>query len=165
MPVKKTLDAKLRSIHADPFGARDFILADAKDADMAFGIGAPGIVRQGGNEVRIRTLAEFREQIRLIVKQGIVDIMLMSASTNDLLAVQERLVLFERFACHTTSRQERMRRATFIFLAEVEFTRLPRVPFRTASIDHIQCGHWTVPSKNGELAAILVCIPSRSTMT
>jgi hypothetical protein len=38
----KTLDAKLAAIHADPVGALDFILADAKDADMAFGLAATG---------------------------------------------------------------------------------------------------------------------------
>ncbi len=39
----KTLDAKLAAIHADPVGAPDFILADAKDADMAFGLAATGV--------------------------------------------------------------------------------------------------------------------------
>jgi hypothetical protein len=33
----KSLDAKLTNLHADPGRAEDFILADAKDADMAFG--------------------------------------------------------------------------------------------------------------------------------
>ncbi len=41
--MQKSLDRKLAAIHADPFGSREFILADAKDADMAFGVGAPGI--------------------------------------------------------------------------------------------------------------------------
>ncbi|MCI0621935.1 MAG: hypothetical protein L0387_09735 [Acidobacteria bacterium] len=40
--TEKSLDAKLTSIHADPLGARDFILADAKDADMGLGVLAPG---------------------------------------------------------------------------------------------------------------------------
>ena len=38
----KSLDRKLAAIHASPSSCREFILADAKDADMAFGIGAPG---------------------------------------------------------------------------------------------------------------------------
>ena len=38
----KSLDPKLANIHADPHGAKDFILADAKDADMAAGLAAPG---------------------------------------------------------------------------------------------------------------------------
>src|SRR6202034_1707655 len=35
--MEKSLDRKLAAIHADP-NCREFILADAKDADMAFGI-------------------------------------------------------------------------------------------------------------------------------
>src|SRR3990170_3123853 len=90
--MEKSLDRKLAAIHADPSGCREFILADAKDADMAFGIGAPGkSPEMHAGEVRFRTLAEYREQIRQIVRQGLVDIMLMSASTNDALTVRERL--------------------------------------------------------------------------
>jgi hypothetical protein len=74
----KSLDRKLAAIHADPLGCREFIIADAKDADMAFGIGAPGLSpERHDGENRFRTLAEFREQIRQIVRQGVVDIMLM----------------------------------------------------------------------------------------
>ncbi|NLE57467.1 MAG: hypothetical protein GX616_03845, partial [Planctomycetes bacterium] len=39
--VAKSLDIKLARIKADP-RSREFILADAKDADMAFGIASPG---------------------------------------------------------------------------------------------------------------------------
>ena len=37
----KSLDAKLAEIKANP-ASREFILADAKDADMAFGVRATG---------------------------------------------------------------------------------------------------------------------------
>ena len=37
----KTLDTKLERILADP-SCDDFLLADAKDADMAFGMASPG---------------------------------------------------------------------------------------------------------------------------
>ena len=43
----KSLDRKLDAIHANPSTCREFILADAKDADMAFGIGAPGQSPEG----------------------------------------------------------------------------------------------------------------------
>ena len=42
MSVEKSLDRKLAAIHADPSGCKEFIIADAKDADMGFSIGAPG---------------------------------------------------------------------------------------------------------------------------
>jgi hypothetical protein len=90
--MQKTLDQKLARIHANPSGAKDFILADAKDADMAFGIGAPGqSPERHDGELRYKTLAEYRAQIREILQQGLVDIMLMSASTSEILALQERL--------------------------------------------------------------------------
>ena len=43
----KRLDQKIASILNNPSGAKDFIIADAKDADMAFGVTAPG--PQGGS--------------------------------------------------------------------------------------------------------------------
>src|SRR3954454_5438562 len=84
----KSLDAKLTAIHADPGGSRDFILADAKDADMAFGLAATGTDPVTG---RPRSLAEFRDQTREIVAQGLVDIMLMSPSTAEVLTIDERI--------------------------------------------------------------------------
>src|SRR5829696_1828028 len=84
----KSLDQKLANNHADPSCARDFILADAKDADMAAGLAATGKDAVTG---KVRSLAEYRDQMREIVKQGLVDIMLMSASTSELLTIEEGL--------------------------------------------------------------------------
>src|ERR671937_3188653 len=89
--VQKSLDQKLARIHADPHGCKDFILADAKDADMALSIGAPGRSPESHpGEVRYRSLAEFRDVIEQIVAQGLVDIMLMSASTSEVLTIHKR---------------------------------------------------------------------------
>src|SRR5262249_29941703 len=86
--IHKTLAAKLARIHADPRGCKDFILADAKDADMAFAIGAPGHSPEAHpGETRYRSIAEYREQIEQIVAQGLIDIMLMSASTSEALTI------------------------------------------------------------------------------
>ena len=135
--MQKSLDQKLAAIHADPSGAKDFILADAKDADMALGIGAPGrSPEMHAGEVRLRTLAEYREQIRQIVKQGLVDIMLMSASTNELLTIQERL--FEH--SHVTP-AGRANDATDVFVVRGgRYLEEPARPFRSATLDHLQCG-------------------------
>src|SRR5947199_9916139 len=90
--MQKTLDAKFARIHADPRHCRDFILADAKDADMALSIGAPGRSPEAhGGELRYRSLAEFRDVIAQIVEHGLVDIMLLSASTSERLTIQRRL--------------------------------------------------------------------------
>ena len=80
--MQKSLDRKLAAIHADPSGCKEFILADAKDADMAFGIGSPGLSpERHDGEVQFRTLDDYREQMRSIVRSELVDIMLMSASS------------------------------------------------------------------------------------
>src|SRR5437660_7502794 len=89
-PVRqmKSLDQKLANIRANPGGAKDFILADAKDADMAAGLAATGREPITG---RTRSLAEYRDQMREVTRQGLVDIMLMSASTSEQLTIKERL--------------------------------------------------------------------------
>ena len=62
--MQKSLDEKLARIAANP-SCNDFILADAKDADMAFGIAAPGVKDKDAPEhKRYRTIHEFRSQIR-----------------------------------------------------------------------------------------------------
>jgi hypothetical protein len=87
--------------------------------------------------VRFRTLAEYREQIREIVRQGLVDIMLMSASTNEVLTIQERL--FDN--SHVTP-AARANDTTDIFVVRGgDYAPQPSRPFRTATLDHIQCGH------------------------
>ncbi|MFW6125369.1 MAG: hypothetical protein ACOC46_04405, partial [Pirellulales bacterium] len=136
--MQKTLDAKLARIHADPHGARDFILADAKDADMAFGIGAPGrSPERHDGEVRFRTLAEYRDCIRQITRQGLVDVMLMSASTAEVLALGERL-----FDNSPVTPAVRTNDTTDIYaLRGARYAEQPSRPFRTATLDHIQCGH------------------------
>jgi hypothetical protein len=83
------VEQKLKAIRSNP-GSREFILADAKDADMAWGIPSPG--RVGDEKTgRYRTIPEFLEQIRDIVNQGTVDMMLASVSTMSLLAHRERI--------------------------------------------------------------------------
>ena len=136
--MQKSLDSKLAAIHADPFGCKDFILADAKDADMAFGIGAPGQSPElHTSEVHFRTLAQYREQIRQIVSQAAVDIMLMSASTSDVLTLGERI--FENSPITPAGRAND---TTDIWvLRGNQYIDAPSLPFRTAAIDHLQCGH------------------------
>ena len=89
--MQKSLDQKLARILSDRT-CQDFILADAKDADMAFGIAAPGrSPEHHAQEGRFRSLDEYRQLIRENVRQGLIDIMLMSASTNEVLTIHERL--------------------------------------------------------------------------
>jgi hypothetical protein len=136
--MQKTLDQKLAAIHADPSGCKDFIIADAKDADMAFGLGAPGLSpERHDGEVRFKTLADYRNQIRQITQQGIVDIMLMSASTSDVLAVQERL--FEN--SHITPAIRANDTTDIHVFRGSRIGQAASRPFRSASLDHAQCGY------------------------
>lgn len=135
--MEKSLDRKLAAIHRDPAGCREFILADAKDADMAFGIGAPGrSPEMHAGEVRFRTLEDYREQIRQVVRQGLVDIMLMSASTNEVLALGESL--FENSAVTPAARANDT--SDIFVLRGAGYVAQPAQPFRSTTIDHIQCG-------------------------
>lgn len=149
--MDKSLDRKLAAIHANP-SSREFILADAKDADMAFGIGAPGQSPEAHTgELRFRTLEEYREQMRLITRQGLVDIMLMSASTNYALTIHERL--FEN--SHVTP-AVRANDTSDVHLARgSQYAESPARPFRTASLDHIQCGHLDCSPEERTLGANL----------
>jgi hypothetical protein len=134
----KSLDEKLARIHADPRGAKDFILADAKDADMALGVGATGKSPESHNgQGRFRSLQEYREQITQIVGQGLVDIMLMSAHTSETLTIQKRL-----FDQSRVTPAARANDTTDIHvLRGGRSPAQPALPFRTATLDHIQCGH------------------------
>jgi hypothetical protein len=132
--MQKTLDEKLARIAADP-ACGDFILADAKDADMAYGIAAPGIKDNNAPEhKRYRTIQEFRAQIREIVEQRLVDIMLMSASTSDVLAVHERI-----FDKSPVTPAIRANDTTDIWLAgsQANYGTQPSLPFRTAILDEV----------------------------
>ena len=134
---QKSLDLKLARIGADP-ACRDFILADAKDADMAFGLAAPGL-KPGGDPARgpYRTLAEYRDSIRELVGQGLVDIMLMSASTSEVLAIEEGI-----FTASPVTPAVRMNDTSDIWLAAGTggYTRQPALPFATTTIAQARCG-------------------------
>ena len=77
----KRLDQKLARIRAGQYTRSDFIIADAKDCDMGPSLTAFGPKREpDGSWVRYYSRREFLENIAAVVKQDIVDIMLVSAS-------------------------------------------------------------------------------------
>jgi hypothetical protein len=147
----KSLDAKLAEIKANP-SSRAFIIADAKDADMAFGVRAPGprdyLSAQGERPANFspevwtreefghRNLPEFLDVIREVVHQGKVDILLMSASVNEQLTIKERL-----FRNSHITPAARANDATDVWaVRHGAYLKEPAEPFRSSSIDHIQCG-------------------------
>jgi hypothetical protein len=134
--MEKSLDIKLARILADA-SCKDFILADAKDADMAYGMAAPGrSPEHHAQEGRFRSLDEYRQLIRENVRQGLVDIMLMSASNNEVLTIHERL--FDE--SHVTP-AIRANDTTDVWAAQgASYLAEPSRPFRSASIDQAMCG-------------------------
>lgn len=136
MAVEKSLDRKLDEIRAN-YDTRTFILADAKDPDMAFGMSAPGRSPEYyRNEIRYRSLAEFRQCIRDVVRQGEVDIMLMSASTSEVLTIEERL--FDN--SHVTPAVRTNDTTDIHFARGANYPRQGSRPFRTPTLDHVICG-------------------------
>jgi hypothetical protein len=132
----KSFDQKLARIAADS-ACRDFILADAKDPDMAFGIAAPGR-RQNATKSShdFRSIQEFQSSIREIVASGLVDIMLMSPSNNEQLAVIEQI-----FVGSTVTPAVRMNDTSDIWCPDsAEYKRQPSLPFRSTTIEHARYG-------------------------
>ena len=139
----KSLHAKLAEIKANP-SSRAFIIADAKDADMAFGVRAPGPrdylstpevwTRE---EFGHRNLPEFLDVIREVVHHGKVDILLMSAAVNEQLTIKEGV-----FRNSHITPAARANDATDVWaVRHGAYLKEPAEPFRSTSIDHIQCGH------------------------
>jgi hypothetical protein len=129
--VKKSLDRKLAILAKDP-SADCFILADAKDPDMARGIASAG----RGPDGRPRPMSHLRDQIREIVREELVDIMLMSASTSEILTLDERL--FDRSPVTAAVRGND---TTDLHLAPGGcYPTAPSRPFATTTVDHIMAG-------------------------
>jgi hypothetical protein len=150
--MQKSLNQKLARIHTDPARAKDFILADAKDADMALSIGAPGrSPEHHAGETQYRSLQEFRDIIEQIVEQQLVDIMLMSAHTNEVLTIQKRI-----FDKSPVTPAARANDTTDIHIVRgARYPSQPSLPFRTATLDHIQCGHLDCAPEERRLGADL----------
>ena len=149
--MNKSLDQKIARILADR-SCKDFILADAKDADMAYGIASPGrSPEHHAQEGRFRSLDEYRELIRENVRQGLVDIMLMSGSTNEVLTLHERL-----FDDRPVTPAIRANDATDVWAAQGGvYLQQPSTPFRSASIDQAMCGKPSCEPGSGALGADL----------
>lgn len=147
----RSLDQKLAEAKANR-DSRAFIIADAKDADMAFGVRAPGprsyLAARGERPARFspevwtrseygyRNLPEFLDIIREVVHQGLVDIMLMSAYVNEQLTIKEGL-----FKNSQVTPAARANDTTDVWAVRHGcYTSEPAQPFRTATIDQIQCG-------------------------
>src|SRR5207253_2600487 len=115
-------------------------------------IGAPGRSPEShGGEARYRTLQEFRDVIEEIVDQGLIDIMLMSAHTNEILNIQKRI--FDN--SHVTPAARANDTTDIHIIRGSRYAAQSSLPFRTATLDHIQCGHLDCKPEERRLGANL----------
>ncbi len=123
-------DQKLANIRAGNYKRRDFIIADAKDGDMGSPITAMGPHRQAdGTVLRNRTRKEFLAEIEAILKQDVLDIMLVSASNLELLT---EAGLFRDSAVQPAIRAND---ATDCWgVRHADYTRMASRPFQSASL-------------------------------
>ncbi len=130
--MPKTLDEKLARILSDP-SCQDFILADAKDADMGYGLAAPGVKREPQNgKSPFHSIQEYRANIRAIVEQKLVDIMLMSVSTSDVLAAREQI--FEKSPV-TPAIRANDASDIWLYGTQAVYSKQPSTPFRSAILN------------------------------
>jgi len=127
----RTLDSKLARIRSGAYEPKDFIIADAKDGDMAFCLQSPGPARDAsgnflpGSSDRAAYLQAMREMTR----SGLIDILLASVSSAELLA-REGL-----FADSPVTPAVRFNDTTDIWCQRgAGYTRSPSRPFRSARL-------------------------------
>lgn len=86
----RRLDRKLTAIREGRYAPSDFIIADAKDADMAFGVMAPGLAEGAGFDAvgpgQYRTRQEYLADMEGQIALDAIDIILTSASNGQELA-------------------------------------------------------------------------------
>jgi hypothetical protein len=128
--MSRRLDRKLDAILAGRYTPDDFIIADAKDADMAFGVAAPGPVP--GAPGRFRTRATYLDNMRALVAADALDILLTSASNGERVAsdgsLDEEVTLAVRANDTTDVWNHR----------GSSYTATPSRPFRTADLTAVR---------------------------
>ena len=132
--MPKSLKLKLQKIKNYKYKPKDFILADAKDGDLAMGVTTPGPQRDSqGNIIQgFKKLKDYKNAMETMTKSKMVDIMLMSAS------VGESLVEKKIFKNSSVTPAIRMNDTSDIWLMRNGNYRStnPR-PFRSARVDRV----------------------------
>ncbi|MCB1432686.1 MAG: hypothetical protein KDK75_09550 [Alphaproteobacteria bacterium] len=127
----KSLDKKLKIITSGKYTPAQFILADAKDPDYAFGVRGTGAVDYTDQSGPHRSIPQFRDSIKAIVKQKQMDIMLASVYNIEALAAEG---VFTKSAVTPAIRAND---TTDIWLPRGGlYSKEPSRPWRTASLAH-----------------------------
>ena len=138
--IHDRLAAKLDRIRQGSYASQDFIIADAKDAEMGGGINGLGFASGGGDggggegkdgAPVARTAAEYRAAMVEMMHSGLVDIMLTSVSSAEALQDQKA------FDGSDVTQAVRLNDSTDIWgFRGASYREKPATPFRSASLDH-----------------------------
>lgn len=138
--MNKSLDQKLAALRTRP-GGPEFILADARDADMAWGIASPGAPYPPRAGRPFRTMAEFIDEMRDLAANPDIDILLASTSTMSVLAHRER-----RFDTGPVTPAIRANDTSDVWISRsANYRHEPSLPFRTSFIEEAQYGDLRAP--------------------
>jgi hypothetical protein len=127
----KSLDAKLKRITSGKYKPSDFIIADAKDPEMSAGVSSPGPRDLHDPSSAMANVTDFRKSITDVVKQGVVDVMLVAASSLEAVAAKGL------FRTSRVTPAIRANDATDIWRARhSSYAKEMSRPFRTANLAH-----------------------------
>ena len=127
----KSLDKKLARITSGKYKPSDFIVADAKDPEMSGGVSSTGPRDLHDENKGFHTVEHFRQTIIDVVKHGVVDIMLVAASSQEAVAatgVYKKSHVTPAIRANDATDIWRARGSSYA----KEFAR----PFRTANLAH-----------------------------
>lgn len=135
MLTAKRMDMKLARIQAGNYTPKDFIIADAKDGDMALGTGTAGpeLDASGKPTGKMRPFKVYRDNMERMVASDLVDIMLTSLSS------MEYLQTNGVFAGSDVTPAVRLNDGSDIWhWRGASYRHLPTVPFRSARLDRVR---------------------------
>lgn len=148
--IAEKLKTKLDKIKSGHYQPTDFIIADAKDGDMAFGIAAPGPVLNSAADdgyTDYKKREDYLAAMTAMAESELIDILLMSASSAETLQAGK---LFEKVAVTPAIR---LNDTTDIWSARgSNYRDNPSTPFATVDLDTVtslcQLGLYSITFSN-----------------
>ena len=128
----KLLDKKLKKIRSSSYKPKDFIIADAKDADMGGGVRATGYIRDSNSRLtkKPESFTNYLKKIEQMSKSKLVDIILMSMTS------AERLINRSIFKKSLITPAVRLNDTSCIWglIRHGEYDKKKSVPFATTQL-------------------------------
>jgi hypothetical protein len=136
----RRLDRKLARMAAGTDTPDDFVIADAKDADMAFAVTSagpvPGAPAGGVGPGRYRSRAAYLDAMRALLGQGALDVLLTSASNGERLVADEAVA--GALADDVTLAVRANDTTDIWFPRHAGYAARPSRPFRTADLGQVR---------------------------